>query len=267
MLSARDLRYRAGQLDLLRDVSLEVAAGRVHAVLGPNGAGKSTLLRLLSGERTAHSGTITLGGRKLADWPLSQLARVRAVLPQHHELAFAFSVEEVVRLGRLAAAQHAPAREREILDAVLEMTATTYLRERRYTALSGGERARVQLARVLAQIWEPVDLGPRLLLLDEPTASLDLAHQHHCLRIARAFAAREVAVVVVLHDPNLVLDYADDVTLLCCGEVVAQGPPSQALHADRLERVYGVPVEVGEAAGRTWVRVCVDRSVPQRPAP
>jgi iron complex transport system ATP-binding protein len=259
MLRARDLHYRAGGLDLLHGVSLDVAAGSVHAVLGPNVAGKSTLLRLLSGERTPHAGGVSLNGRGLADWPLPQLARQRAVLPQHHELAFAFSVEEVVRLGRLPATQHGPAHERAIIDAALEITATAYLRERRYTALSGGERARVQLARVLAQIWEPVAPGPRLLLLDEPTASLDLAHQHHCLRIARAFAARDVAVLAVLHDPNLVLDYADSVTLLCCGEVVAQGAPAHALSAERLARVYGVPVEIFDAGGRPWVRVAVGR--------
>jgi iron complex transport system ATP-binding protein len=260
MLHARDLRYRADGLELLRGVSLEAEPGKLHAVLGPNGAGKSTLLRLLSGECVAHSGAIMLNGRELGAWPLPQLARLRAVLPQQHELAFAFSVEEVVRLGRLPVMQHSPAREREIVEAVLELTATAYLRSRRYTALSGGERARVQLARVLAQIWEPVDLGARLLLLDEPTASLDLAHQHHCLRIARALAARGVAVVAVLHDPNLVLDYADRVTLLCCGEVVAQGIPAQALSAERLARVYGVPVEIGEVSGRAWVRVAIDTS-------
>lgn len=262
MLRARELHDRVRGVELLRGVSLEVAAGTVHAVLGPNGAGKSTLLRLLSGERTAHSGEISLGGRRLSDWSLPQLARLRAVLPQHHALTFAFSVEEVVRLGRLSALRQPAAQEQAIIDAALAMTATTYLRERRYTDLSGGERARVQLARVLAQIWEPVDLGPRLLLLDEPTANLDLAHQHHCLRIARAFAARGVAVMVVLHDPNLVLDYADTVTLLCCGEVVAQGTPPAVLRPDRLSQVYGVPVEIGEAAGRPWLRVVAEPSVP-----
>ncbi|MES0874325.1 heme ABC transporter ATP-binding protein [Sinimarinibacterium thermocellulolyticum] len=259
MLRAIELTQRIGDATVLRDVSLAVAPGTVHAILGPNGAGKSTLLGLLAGDRRPQSGSVQFNGRALADWPLTQLARLRAVLPQRHELSFAFAVEDVVALGRLPVRRGGGAHERAIVDAVLRATATDYLRGRPYTALSGGERARVQLARVLAQIWEPTAEGMRLLLLDEPTANLDLAHQHHCLRVARAFAAQGAAVITVLHDPNLVLAYADRVTLLCCGEVVAEGVPAEALTAARLQRVYGVPVARHDGAGAPWVRVASEQ--------
>ncbi len=258
-LQAQDLGYRAGARWLLRQVSLTAAAGRVHAVLGPNGAGKSTLLRLLSAELRPTTGTIHCAGRALDDWSAPQLARLRSVLPQRDHLSFGFRVEDVVQLGRLPCLRHAPARERQIVDAAMATAGVSQLHARRYPTLSGGERTRVQLARVLAQIWEPVELGPRMLLLDEPTANLDLAHQHHCLRVARDMARQGVAVIVVLHDPNLVLAYADEVTLLSGGAMLAQGVPTEVLSAERLTRTYGVPVDVLDAAGERLIRVAHER--------
>ncbi|MEQ1438210.1 heme ABC transporter ATP-binding protein [Fontimonas sp. SYSU GA230001] len=256
-LKACGLSHAAGGRALLRDVSLHVHSGEVHAVLGPNGAGKSTLLRLLSGELRAQAGTVECAGRALHAWSPRELARLRAVLPQRDQLGFGFTAAEVVHLGRLPCPDLPPEQERAIIDAALERTGAGHLRERRYTSLSGGERARVQLARVLAQIWNPVDLGPRTLLLDEPTASLDLAHQHRCLRIAREFAAQGVAVVVVLHDPNLAMSYADTATLLCCGETIAQGTPQAVLSPERLSRIYGVEVELLRATGASRPYIAV----------
>jgi iron complex transport system ATP-binding protein len=242
------LQYRESGRELLRGVSLQLRPGTVHAVLGPNGAGKSTLLRLLSGERRPTAGDVRLDGQRLSSLAAAALARRRAVLAQEDQLGFPFLVEEVVALGRLPCARHRPAREREILRQALTATGVLHLWGRRYPTLSGGERRRVQLARVLAQVWEPVDSGPRYLLLDEPTASLDLAHQHRSLAAARSFAQQGNGVGVVLHDPNLALAYADVATLLCCGEVVASGPPAEVLSAANLRRVYGIEARLLEAA-------------------
>jgi iron complex transport system ATP-binding protein len=256
-------------------VSLELRPGRVHALLGPNGAGKSTLLRLLAGELAPDAGAIELNGRPLPAWTAAERARQRAVLPQAHVLGFGFTAAQVVDLGRLPCPRHGADAEARIVAAALGLAGVAHLADRRYPTLSGGERARVQLARVMAQVWEPLD-GPlhgtaRFLLLDEPTASLDLAHQHDCLRAVRALADRGLGVLVILHDPNLALRYADDVTLLRDGRVLASGAPADAITEETLERLYRVPVRVIRAEGERVPLVVVrdpltppasDRSAP-----
>ncbi|MGH8456361.1 MAG: heme ABC transporter ATP-binding protein [Stenotrophobium sp.] len=256
-LIARNLSFRAGSAVLLNDVSLQVEPGCVHAVLGPNGAGKSTLLKLLTGDLLPASGEIVLNQRGLHDWSALERARQRAVLPQADSLRFAFTAEQVVTLGRMPCLRHPPAREKEIVSAALQASGASHLARRSYPSLSGGERARVQLARVLAQIWESAMPGARYLLLDEPTASQDLAHQHACLQLARRFAAQGIGVVVILHDPNLALSYADQMTLLCCGQSIAQGAPEQVLTPPILEQVYCVKVEMLRSPDSTQAFIAV----------
>lgn len=254
--AAEHLRYAINGITLLDGVSLRLEPGRVHAVLGPNGAGKSTLLRLLSGEWSSQHGRIALNEKTLQEWTPQQRARQRAVLPQGESLRFGFTVEQVVALGRMPCLHHSAEREREIVNEALNTAGVAHLAQRKYPTLSGGERARVQFARVQAQIWEPVELGDRYLLLDEPTASLDLAHQHSLLAAARRFAAQGVGVLAILHDPNLALAYADEVTLLQNGRVLAQGSTADCLSAANLSALYGVNVErLSTADGSTWLVV------------
>ncbi|MDR3418976.1 MAG: heme ABC transporter ATP-binding protein [Nevskia sp.] len=263
MLTAHEVSCRVDGSDLLRRVSLEIVPGKVHALLGRNGAGKSTLLKVLSGELHPQAGQVLLNGRPLGAWTPRQRARQRAVLAQGDPLRFGFKAAEVVELGRYASPRHRPEQERAIVAEALAMAEATELSGRRYTTLSGGERARVQLARVMAQIWdapEPGDAelgdGSRYLLLDEPTASLDLGHQHSCLsQVCRFAAARGVGVLVVLHDPNLALRYADHATLLDRGCVVGQGLTRELLDPDLLERTYGVKVERVGSGERQWLVV------------
>jgi iron complex transport system ATP-binding protein len=239
-LRASAAGYDSGGRALLRQASIVIEPGELHAILGPNGAGKSTLLKLLSGELRGTRGELSLDDRPLAQWTAAALARRRAVLPQDEQLGFGFLVEEVVALGRLPCPRHAPAREQALLREALAAAGVATLWGRNYTGLSGGERRRVQLARVLAQVWEPAPEGPRYLLLDEPTASLDLAHQHACLGAARQFAAQGNGVAAVLHDPNLALAHADRVTLIRDGEVAASGRPAEVLQPDTLRSVFGI---------------------------
>lgn len=253
-LSAEQAAYRIDGRELLDRVSLALAPGEVHAVLGRNGAGKSTLLRLLAGDLRAHSGSVTLNGRALSAWTPRDRARRRAVLPQSESLRFGFTAEQVVAMGRYASPQHRPEMELGIVREALQLAGVGELAQRRYPSLSGGERARVQFARVMAQIWEPAadsggEGGARYLLLDEPTASLDLAHQHGCLLQARCFAASGVGVLAVLHDPNLALRYADRVTVLEHGRVIGQGPTREVLDRELLERTYGIEIELVHTAG------------------
>ncbi len=254
-LAAEQAGYRIDGRDLLDRVTVALAPGEVHAVLGRNGAGKSTLLRLLAGDIRPHSGSVMLNGRALSAWTPRALARRRAVLPQSESLRFGFSAEQVVAMGRYASPQHRPEVELGIVREALQMAGVGELAQRRYPSLSGGERARVQFARVMAQIWEPpADSegeggGARYLLLDEPTASLDLAHQHGCLLQARCFAASGVGVLAVLHDPNLALRYADRVTVLEHGRVIGQGSTREVLDRELLERTYGIEIELVHTAG------------------
>jgi len=257
-LAADQVEYTVDGRTLLDRVSLALAPGEVHAVLGRNGAGKSTLLRLLAGDLQPQNGSVSLNGRALMAWTPRARARMRAVLPQSESLRFGFTAAQVVALGRYACPQHRPETERRIVGEALQMAGVGELALRRYPSLSGGERARVQLARVMAQIWEPLGDadtvtdaggGPRYLLLDEPTASLDLAHQHGCLLQARCFAASGVGVLAVLHDPNLALRYADRVTVLEQGRVIGQGATREVLTRELLERTYGIAIELVHTAG------------------
>jgi iron complex transport system ATP-binding protein len=251
MLRATHLHYAVAGRALVREVSLTVAPGEFLAVLGPNGAGKTTLLKLLAGEAAPHGGTVELNGRPLAQWRHAQRAQIRAVLPQESRLAFAFTALEVALFGRYPHRAGALTRgDREIARAALAATDCAHLAARDFTTLSGGEKARVQLARVLAQLWEPCVIDgrrqPRCLLLDEPTAALDLAHQHATLAAARRFAHEQgdVAVLAVLHDLNLAAQYADRLLMLREGAVAATGTPAQVLTEPGIESVFGLPVRV-----------------------
>ena len=271
-LRASAVSYGVAARVLIEDVDLRVEPGQVHALLGPNGAGKSTLLRVLAGELEHGAGVVELNGRKLADWSARERALQRAVLPQSHALAFGFSAAQVVALGRLPAARRRPETEAALVREALALAGVAALHDRLYTTLSGGERARVQLARVMAQVWTPPEgplaHQPRFLLLDEPTASLDLAHQHDCLRAVRTLARRGLGVLLILHDPNLALRYADAVTLLRDGRVLDSGAPLATLTADALERVYRVPVALLRATGEELPVVVVrELNPPEGPGP
>lgn len=250
--------FATGGRVLLDTVSLRVEPGRLHVLLGPNGAGKSTLLALLAGDLKPAAGTATLDGRRLADWPSAALARRRAVMMQRDELRFPFSVDEVVALGRLPwqRREQSPG-ERAVVAAALRQAGADKLAGRRYLALSGGERARVQLARALAQITADADdPAPRYLLLDEPTASLDFAFQHQVLLSLRQLADRGVGVLAILQDPNLALRHADAVSLIAGGRLMAAGIPETVLDADRLSMVYGLPITAARGPdGRLTLQV------------
>lgn len=244
-LQARALRVVRGERAILRDVSLTATPGRLLVLVGPNGAGKSTLLSALAGLLRPDQGQVTLDHRRLDQWDPRALARRRAMLSQRVDLTFGFTVDEVVHLGRSPHVPNAAADER-IVDAALRAAHAWGLRGRRYTGLSGGERQRVQLARVLAQIWEGAEAGG-WLLLDEPEAGLDIAHQHFILRRARACAAAGFGVIAVLHDLNLAARYADEVAVLADGALLRHAEPEEALDPVLLSGVYGIPL--GRRAG------------------
>ncbi|WP_328870903.1 heme ABC transporter ATP-binding protein [Streptomyces sp. NBC_00287] len=237
LAEAANLHVRLGVRDVLHGVDVTVRAGEVLALVGPNGAGKSTLLGALAADIAAAEGVVRIHGRPATEWSAPELALRRAVLPQSATLSFPFSVEEVVRMGRAPWAALGMEDDDAAVAEAMKLTEVAGFAPRPFSALSGGERARVALARVLAQ-------RAPLLLLDEPTAALDLRHQELVLRLCRERAEAGDAVVVVLHDLGLAAAYAHRVAILRAGRVAADGPPAEVLSEQLLSEVYDQPVEV-----------------------
>jgi iron complex transport system ATP-binding protein len=236
-LEARSIVVRAGDRQLLGGVDLAVMHGEVLALAGPNGAGKSTLMKALAGDLDPDEGTVLLDGAPIASIGVRALAARRAVLPQHTLLQFAFTAREIVEMGRGARGMndHGEA----VVRAAMDRTEVTPIEERTYPTLSGGEQARVSLARVLAQ-------EAPILLLDEPTAALDLRHQQLVMEIARDLAGQGAAVVAILHDLNLAAAHADRIALLHDGKLVACDRPWQALEPLLLSEIFDCPIAIGK---------------------
>ncbi len=245
-----ELGFSLGQRVLLKPLSLTFTPGRVAAVLGPNGAGKSTLMGMMAAHRSGQTGRVLLNGTDISRESPEALALQRALLPQDTSTAFDFTVRDIVELGRYPHRRKPTAHEEALVDAAMQATGVHALKDRILNTLSGGEKSRAQLARVLCQIWEPLPSGkPRWLLLDEPTAALDLSHQHHVLGMVRDWAkAQGVGVVAVLHDVNLALRYADDVLLLDGGACLAWGETHEVLTPQAVSRTWGVACEQARAA-------------------
>lgn len=256
LLSARGVSVAIRGKRLVRDVDLDVAPGTVTILVGPNGAGKSTLLKALTGEMRLAAGRVTLDGADIHAMPPRDLAFRRAVLPQAAEVAFPFTVEEVIGVGLIGA--QAPDRADHVAR-LLQRVDLPGFGGRRYDSLSGGERQRVQLARVLAQIdcarraYPDGAAPPAFLFLDEPTSSLDLGHQLTVLGLARAHARQGGGVLAVLHDLNLAAMVADRMVVLAGGRVVAEGAPGAVLTDDVLARAFGVRVRVGAVPAGPFV--------------
>ncbi|ADZ70695.1 heme ABC transporter ATP-binding protein [Polymorphum gilvum] len=228
---------------ILHDIDLTARAGTLTAIVGPNGSGKSTLLKALSSE-LPFAGSARLNGRCIAASPPADMARRRAVLPQQSAINFPLTVTEVVRLG---GEMVEPARLRQALDLV----GLAGFGGRMYYDLSGGEQQRVQLARVLCQIWEPVADGePRWLLLDEPVSSLDIHHQLLVMQLAAGYARAGGGVVAVMHDLNLTAMFAGHVLAMKNGRLAAAGTPAETLTTPVLSHVFSCALTVGAAPQR-----------------
>ncbi|MFT3885804.1 MAG: heme ABC transporter ATP-binding protein [Flavobacteriales bacterium] len=228
---------------LLHGISFDAHAGEVLVVLGANGSGKSTLLRTVGGELHPSEGSILWKGRELGRHRIDDLARERAFLDQQSRVPFAFTAQEIVRMGRYPFYAHTPdAVDEEAVDTALEAMHVVDLRHRSMPTLSGGEQQRIHIARVFAQLHRA--RGTSLLLMDEPLNDLDIRHQHAVLGMARQKAAEGACVIIILHDVDLALRYADRLLLLHGGRVVRHGAAHAILDAAVLEAVYGMPAEV-----------------------
>lgn len=243
-----ELSASLGQRQILQNVGFEARAGHVTAIAGLNGSGKTTLLRAMSGD-LPYSGSIQFNGQELSTLSAPSLADIRAVLAQSTQVAFGFTVIEVVRLGIRDATF---AGSDDIAFAALADVGLSEHAHRVIQELSGGEQQRVHLARALAQVREPVGKdGVRWLFLDEPVSNLDIAHQVHVTRLARSFADAGGGVVAIMHDLNLTAMFADKLAMMMRGRVAATGAPEEVMTDRRLLEVYGCAIRVGFAPPST----------------
>ena len=238
LLEAQSVSMTIGGTTLVDAVSLQIGAGEMVAIVGPNGAGKSTLLRMLSGDLKPSHGTIRLKQRDLHGYAPRELARHRAMLSQHVHVTFPFTVEEIVAMG---AGESPRATAHGLVEAALDEVGLAQFRFRQLPTLSSGEQQRAHFARVLVQLACGEALhGPGLLLLDEPTSSLDLRHQIDLVETARRRAARGTAVIAILHDLNLAMRFADRILLLHGGRLAVDGDRAAAMQADTLRRIFEI---------------------------
>ncbi|HET9211566.1 MAG TPA: heme ABC transporter ATP-binding protein [Thermoanaerobaculia bacterium] len=252
-IEARGVVYAAGGHPILHGVSARFEPGRLHLILGPNGAGKSTFVKVLSRLLRPQKGQVLYGGEDVAHQSEQTLAERRAVLSQAIEIAFPLWVHEVVMMGRYPHFSGRPGhQDRDVVAEVMRYCDVTDLAERSYPTLSGGEKQRVNFARVLAQVWQPRSEGGRYLFLDEPLTFLDIGHQIDLMRKLRDFgAAPDITVVGVVHDLALAARFADQLVLIHEGAVLAAGPPGEVMTPEHVRAAFGVePVSVATPDGR-----------------
>lgn len=236
---------RLGPRVVVCDVTLQVGPGEVVALVGPNGAGKSSLLKLLAGIARPTAGHVTLRGKLMSSLPLGTVATTLAYLPQARAVHWPMPVRAIVALGRLphqAAGASTPAADARAVESALREMDVVALGDRPVLALSGGEQARVLMARALAQ-------EPQVLIADEPTAGLDPGHQLALMAVLRRRAASGYGAIVALHDLGLAARYADRIILLDAGRIVAAGPPAEVLTTEAIARAYGVDMLVATVDG------------------
>ena len=243
---------------ILSDITLAIEPGEVFALVGPNGAGKSTLLGVLSGDITPTEGQAFVDGQTTSSYRPKKLSQHRAILLQSNQVSFPFRVRQVVEMGRNPwVGTDQAADDEAMIDQAMQMVGIDDLATRRFNELSGGERARVSLARVLAQ-------DTQLMLLDEPTAALDLHHQDRVMRVIQGRASGSRSVVVVVHDLSLAAAYADRVGLIVGGRLVAVGTPEQVMTPEILSDAYNVSLEVMRAPDGNLMVVPVRGARPKR---
>lgn len=240
MLQAQDITYAVGQKKLLDKVSVSFASGQLHLIIGPNGAGKSTLIKVLCHQLQPQQGKVLYHRREAGRFSNLELARIRSVLSQSIDLAFPLRVSEVVMMGRYPHFSVKPtAKDETACAAAMDFFDVSELADRNYLTLSGGEKQRVNFARVLAQIWYPVADGPRYLLLDEPLTFLDVHYQFDFMhKVRQLLKAEDLVVIGVVHDLNLAAKFADQIVLIHQGEILAAGDRSGVLTAENIRTAY-----------------------------
>ncbi len=245
MLKTENIQYTIGKKIILHGISTAFHPGEFNMILGPNGSGKSSFLKIFSGETTKFSGSVFYQHQQITDLRKEELAKCRAVMSQQPELSFPLTGEEVVMMGRYPHFTFAPnKKDIRICMEVMDRMNLSAFRERNYLTLSGGEKQRVQFARVLAQLWEKPADGCRYLFLDEPLTSLDIKYQQEFLQIASDFLDDQTVLIAVMHDINLASQYGDRLFFLKEGSLVSEGSSKDILSEDLLRNVFDVSASI-----------------------
>ena len=237
-----------GGRDILNNISVEISDGEITTVIGPNGAGKSTLLKGLAGDVKPDKGNIFYDDKNLIDINIQERAFTRSVMSQLQPIAFDFSVREIIEMGWVDRGQSDYAEEFEnaVMDTVLKCGVENLI-HRNFNTLSGGEQRRIHFARTLLQLWRPSDAkDPKYLLLDEPTANLDLTYEVKMLNIIKEVANEGSGIMLVLHDLNLAAKYSDKIVLLSDGKIIEMGSPKDVLKAEILSEIYDIDIKIKE---------------------
>jgi len=245
MISVEQIKYSIRAKNILNNISVEFLPGTCNLIIGPNGSGKSTLIKLLSGELDNYDGRVMYNGADIKTYSKLRLAASRAVLSQQTELSFPMTVEEVVMLGRNPHFEFNPSKkDLEIVNEVINLLDLNSFIHRNYQSLSGGEKQRVHYARVLAQIWESPNGEQRYLFLDEPLNNLDIYYQEHFLKMAVSLLNETTTLIGVVHDINIALRYADQLSFLKEGTIIKNGAPAKILDAILIKEVFNVDAQI-----------------------
>jgi iron complex transport system ATP-binding protein len=252
MLAASNITYKIGAKTLLDDVSVAFEPGKLNLIIGPNGAGKSTLIKVLCNQQVAAKGKVTYDGKDIHQFSVADLAKRRAVLSQNIELAFPLTVEEVVMMGRYPHFSGKPqAQDLKACSEAMDFFDVAGMANRNYMTLSGGEKQRVHFARVVAQIWYPPSEGSRYLILDEPLTFLDVFYQFDFMyKVVELIKQQGVVVVGVVHDLNLAARFADQVTLVCNGKILANGSKEEVLSKTNIKAAYHMEADISTHNGK-----------------
>ena len=245
-LSLKSVSLKLDNRQILKDVSLEINEGEIVSVIGPNGAGKSTLLNVLSGDISPDSGNTTYDNKQLNKISIQERAFTRSVMSQMQTLVFNFNVKDVIEMGWLQRGNsNFSSNFSMAFEAVTKECNVNNLVHRKFNSLSGGEQRRVHFARTLLQLWRPSQSNdPRYLLLDEPTANLDLSSEMLLMNILKARASSNIGILIILHDLNLASHFADKIAIMKNGEIKAFGKPEEIMTDDFLTSIYEVPIKV-----------------------
>ncbi len=246
MIEAKNITVKIDNHTLVNNVSMSLVPGKFSVILGKNGAGKSTFLKAITGDIKPTSGEVLVGGKGLDSVSPLHLARKRAVMMQNLHLAFSFTALEVVLMGRSPHTRgFENASDQKIAHLCMKQSGVDHLAERSFPTLSGGEKQRVQFARMLAQLWNRIEENrPCSLLLDEPLSSLDLAHQHSIMNLVKELSGKNVAVLMILHDLNLAAQYADEINIMKDGRTYALGTPDDVFKPEIIEMAFDCPVHI-----------------------